>query len=75
MSRLEKFESFNDHRWLGKFYKMLSPDELAFCHSFIQQNDHLEKAEFETQVRNLYMDQEKPKNGIFIVDLLSTCNT
>jgi len=75
MDRLIKFNSFSGHGWLKKAHSRLGQADLALAHSFIQENQSLDKGAFELKVNRMFLDRPKPKNWTVIVELLTCCNS
>lgn len=75
MNRLVKFEALKDHAWHGRSFAKLTAQELSLAREFIASNSTLGKGDFEYAVNRMFLDKQKPKNFMHILELLTCANS
>jgi hypothetical protein len=76
MTRLEKFESLQNHPWLKKSWGKLKTVEREIARQFLNENAQLDRGQFEFKVNRMFLDQpNKPKNWTIILELLANANS
>lgn len=74
MNRAEAFQSLKSDSWFSRVFAKTKASDRELCLKFIEENDGLDRADFEFQVNRMFLDKEKPKNWTLIVELLATSN-
>jgi hypothetical protein len=73
--RLKALKTMDNRYPWDKKLKQMSDKEKAMVDTFIIENDHLSKSEFELLVNRLFLDKkDKPKNWTLITEILVNCN-
>lgn len=74
--RTDFFMALKEHAWLLKSFARLSAKEVSICLTFIVENDHLDKGEFEMKINRMFLDKiEKPKHWKEMSELLTCANS
>lgn len=75
MTRLELFKSYSKHPWLSRVYARLKLNEITLIEDFINENNLLNKHDFEIKINRMFIDKTKPKKWKEILELLICCNS
>jgi hypothetical protein len=73
--RIMKFDSFKKHAMLGRLYMRLTALELNIAHSFIKEHSEASKNDFDRAVNRLFINRDKPRHWLEIMELLSCCSS
>lgn len=68
--RIKKLNKLKDHAMYGKLIKKLKRSEVDLLVSIINNNEHLNKAEFSKLASRYFINKPKPKNYLIIIELL-----
>jgi hypothetical protein len=73
MKRKDQFHSYKNHPWLCRVFKKLTKADVLFCETYLAENDHLTKDDFQLKVNRLFMDDRNPPKAWKEIKELLTC--
>lgn len=75
LNRMEKFLKLETDPWFSRVWKKLKKSELQIAIDFINENNDLDIGDFEYKLNRFFLDRDKPRRYLEILELIMISNT